>query len=46
MSHIDPRVVLIDGAQLSEYMIKHNLGVSVKATYEVKRIDTDFFTEE
>jgi len=46
VSHIDPRVVLIDGAQLAEYMIEHNLGVSVKSTYEVKRIDTDFFTEE
>lgn len=46
VSHIDPRVVLIDGTQLSEYMIEHNLGVSVKATYEVKRIDTDYFTEE
>jgi len=46
VSHIDPRVVLIDGVQLSEYMIEHKLGVSVKATYEVKRIDTDFFTEE
>lgn len=46
VSHIDPRVVLIDGVQLAEYMIEHNLGVSVKSTYEVKRIDTDFFTEE
>ena len=46
VSHIDPRVVLIDGTQLSEYMIELNLGVSVKATYEVKRIDIDFFTEE
>lgn len=46
VSNIDPRVVLIDGPQLSEYMIEHNLGVSVKTTYEVKRIDTDFFGEE
>lgn len=46
VSHIDPRVVLIDGTQLSEYMIELNLGVSLKATYEVKRIDIDFFTEE
>ncbi|MEI2656425.1 MAG: restriction endonuclease [Nitrosomonas sp.] len=46
VSHIDSRVVLIDGTQLSEYMIELNLGVSVKATYEVKRIDIDFFTEE
>lgn len=46
VSHIDPRVVLIDGPQLAEYMIEHNLGVSVKEVYEVKRIDTDFFSEE
>jgi restriction system protein len=46
VSHIDPRVVLIDGPQLAEYMIEHNLGVSVKEIYEVKRIDTDFFSEE
>lgn len=46
VSHIDPRVVLIDGPQLAEYMIEHNLGVSVKEVYEVKKIDTDFFSEE
>lgn len=46
VSHIDPRIILIDGTQLSEYMIELNLGVSVRATYEIKRIDTDFFTEE
>lgn len=46
VSHIDPRVVLVDGAQLADYMIEHNLGVSVKAAYEVKRIDADFFVEE
>ena len=46
VSHIDPRVVLIDGAQLAEYMIELNLGVSIIETYEIKRIDSDFFTEE
>lgn len=46
VSHIDPRVVLVDGAQLAGYMMEHNLGVSVKAAYEVKRIDADFFAEE
>lgn len=46
VSHIDPRVVLIDGPQLAEYMIELNLGVSVKEVYEVKKIDTDFFSEE
>lgn len=42
---IDNKIVLIDGAQLADLMIDHNLGVSPMATYEVKRIDTDYFTE-
>lgn len=40
------KIVLIDGARLAELMIEHNLGVSVAATYELKRIDTDFFNDE
>ena len=38
-------IVLVDGNQLTHLMIKYNLGVSVEHTYEVKRIDTDFFAE-
>jgi len=37
--------VLIDGAQLAGLMIEQNLGVSPMATYDVKKIDTDYFTE-
>jgi restriction system protein len=43
---IDPKVVLIDGAQLAEIMIEFNVGVSPVASYEVKRVDTDYFAEE
>jgi len=43
---IDPKVILIDGRELSEYMIDLNLGTSTAVTYEIKRIDTDYFTEE
>lgn len=46
VSRIDPRVVLIDGHQLAEFMIDLDLGVTVKATYQVKRVDSDFFVEE
>lgn len=45
-ANIESRVVLVDGAQLADYMIEHNLGVATKAVYEIKRIDTDFFIEE
>lgn len=37
------KIVLIDGIQLCKYMIEHNLGVSTRQTYEIKKIDTDYF---
>jgi restriction system protein len=42
---IDNKIALIDGDQLAGLMIDHNLGVSPMAMYEVKRIDTDYFSE-
>ena len=38
-------IVLVDGSQMMKLMIKFGLGVSVEHVYEVKRIDSDFFTE-
>lgn len=38
-------IVLVDGKQLTKLMIRFNLGVSVEHVYEVKRLDTDFFTD-
>lgn len=46
ISLIEKKVVLIDGKQLADLMIKHNLGVSVKQTFQVKTIDTDYFIED
>ncbi|MFN5539893.1 MAG: restriction endonuclease [Candidatus Melainabacteria bacterium] len=43
---IDTKVVLIDGLKLADLMIKFNVGVFVKDTFEIKRIDSDFFDEE
>jgi restriction system protein len=43
---IDPRVILIDGRLLAEYMIDFNLGTSTSANFEIKKIDTDYFSEE
>jgi restriction system protein len=40
------KIVLIDGARLAELLIEHDLGVSVAATYQLKRLDTDFFTND
>jgi len=46
VSRIDPKVVLIAGEQLVELMIDFGLGVTTTATLEVKKVDTDYFTEE
>ncbi len=40
------RVVLIDGDQLAELMIQHNVGVTTTETYEVKSLSGDFFDED
>lgn len=45
-SNIENKIVLIDGERLSQLMIDFNLGVSVTASYEIKRLDSDYFTEE
>ncbi len=42
----ETKIVLIDGEKLAQYMIDHNLGVSIQNTYEIKRIDSDYFGEE
>lgn len=40
------RVVLIDGTHLTRLMIEHNVGVSSKTTYAVKRVDEDYFAAD
>lgn len=40
---IDPRIALIDGAQLAQFMIDYNVGVALDRSYEVKKIDSDYF---
>ena len=40
------KIILIDGEELAELMIDQDIGVSTAATYEVKRIDSDYFSEE
>lgn len=40
------RIVLIDGVRLAQLMIEHDLGVSIAATYQLKKIDSDFFADE
>ena len=40
----DVRLVLIDGVDLAKLMIEHSVGVQVKETIKVAKIDQDFFS--
>ena len=40
---IEKRIVLIDGNQLADLMIDHDIGVNVVQTYKIKRLDSDYF---
>jgi len=40
---VSSRIVLIDGERLSSLLIRNNIGVKTFETYEIKRIDEDFF---
>ena len=46
VKNIDSKIILIDGQRLAELMIEHNVGVSPVASYDVKKIDTDYFIED
>ena len=39
------RIILINGNQLAQFMIDHDVGVSTTKTYEIKRVDSDYFAE-
>lgn len=45
VERIGNKVVLIDGATLTDLMIEYNLGVSTVMNYELKKIDSDYFSE-
>ena len=45
-THIETRLVLIDGPTLARYMIEFNVGVATTSAYELKKVDVDYFSEE
>ena len=42
---IDPKVILIDGEKLADLMIEYSLGTSTIISYDVKKVDLDYFDE-
>jgi restriction endonuclease Mrr len=45
VGRVADKVVLIDGETIANLMIDHSVGVSLQRSYEVKRVDSDYFSE-
>jgi restriction system protein len=45
VTRIDSKIVLIDGETLAQLMIDYGLGVASVASYEIKKIDSDYFVD-
>lgn len=45
VKHIDAKIILISGHQFAELMWEYNIGISISATFEVKKLDLDVFNE-
>ncbi len=46
VSKIDSKIILIDGITLAHLMIEYNVGVSTVDVYEIKKIDSDYFSDD
>jgi restriction system protein len=43
---INAKIILIDGWRLAQLMVDHDIGVAPIGTYELKRVDSDYFEGE
>ena len=43
---IEHKIILIDGQRLAELMIEHNVGVSTQRIFDIKKLDSDYFSED
>lgn len=46
VGRIESKIVLIDGNDLAELMIDYGVGVAAVASYDIKRVDSDYFADE
>lgn len=43
VASIEPKIILIDGEKLTDYMIEFNIGVTTVNSFDIKSVDTDYF---
>ena len=45
VKQVPMRIILIDGAELAQLLVKHGIGVRTREYYEIKRVDEDYFEQ-
>jgi restriction system protein len=45
VKHLEVKIILLSGKQFAEIMWENNIGLNISASYEVKKIDFDYFSE-
>jgi restriction system protein len=45
-NQVPQRIILIDGDELTRLMVQYGVGVRIERTVDIKRIDTDYFSED
>jgi restriction system protein len=43
---VQQKLILIDGERLADLMIEHNIGVAPLHSYEINRVDSDYFNQD
>jgi restriction system protein len=43
---VTPRVILVDGKELTRLMVEYDVGITAERRYEIKRIDLDYFATD
>jgi restriction system protein len=46
VDRITKRIILINGDELARLMIEHNVGIRMTQSFELKRVDEDYFGED
>lgn len=46
VSQIEHKIILIDGERLTRLMVDHHVGVSVEQTFQIKKIHSDYYSDE
>lgn len=46
VDRVDVKIVLIDGPKLAELMYDNDFGVETQQTFEIKKINLDFFEDD